>query len=91
MSATVPDSAADGSMAAASMPRSRWPRIALGIGSSVLEIRGATLFLRTSGVEVYLCTAEAWDWWVLREPGSFEAAAGKLRFSAARATAAHDP
>ena len=49
------------------------------------------MFLRLAGVEVYVCTAEVSDWWTLREPGCFEAAMGRLRVSAARATGSHEP
>lgn len=92
MSATVPDTAAD-SPAAASAPAGRrpWPRLALCVGGAVFEVRGATLFVRCAGFEIYVCAAEVSDWWTLREPGGFEAAAGRLRFSAARATTAHEP
>jgi hypothetical protein len=91
MSATVPDTTADGSVASALVPRRPRPCIVFSLGGAVLEIRGPTLFLRLAGVEVYLCAAEVSDWWTLREPGCFEAAAGKLRLSASRATASHDP
>ena len=91
MSATVPDTTADGPAVSASAPRRPWPRVALGFGGAVLEIRGLTLFLRLAGAEIYVCTAEQSDWWTLREPGCFEAAAGKLRLSLAKATATHDP
>ena len=90
MSATVPDTTADGHAVSASAPRRPWPRVALSLGGAVLEIRGLTLFLRLVGTEVYVCAAEQSDWWTLREPGCFEAAAGRLRLSAARATATHD-
>jgi len=87
MSATVPDTAADAPAESASVPRRRpWPRLAVSLGNSVLEVRGPSLFLRLAGVEVYVCTAEVSDWWTLREPGCFEAAAGRLRVSAAKAT-----
>ena len=91
MSATVPDTTAGGSVVSASAPRRPWPRLALNVGGAALELRGLTLFLRLAGAEIYVCTAELSDWWTLREPGSFEAAAGRLRLSAARATATHDP
>ena len=90
MSATVPDIAADAPADSASAPRRPWPRVALRIGGSVLELRGPTLFLRLAGVEVYVCAAEVSDWWTLREPGCFEAAMGRLRISAAKATEAHE-
>lgn len=91
MSATVPDTTADGPVVRASARRRPWPCLALSLGGAALEVRGMTLFLRLAGAEIYLCTAELSDWWTLREPGCFEAAAGRLRLSAARATAAHDP
>jgi len=91
MSATVPDTAVESAAAGASAPRRPWPRLALSLGGSVLEIRGPTLFLRVAGAEVYVCTAEVSDWWTLREPGCFEAAAGRVRFSASRATSTHEP
>ena len=91
MSVTVPDIAADGPVVSASAPRRPWPRIALSFGGNVFEIRGLTLFLRVAGAEIYVCTAELSDWWTLREPGSFEAAAGRLRFSASTATTTHEP
>ncbi len=91
MSVTVPDTAADASAEGASPVRRPWPRIALSLGGSVFEWRGATLFLRLAGVEVYVCTAEVSDWWTLREPGCFEAAAGRVRLSAAKATEPHEP
>lgn len=90
MSATLPHPAADRTtLDAGSMPRRPWPRLALTFGDSVLEIRGATVFLRVAGFEAYACTAEVADWWTFREPGSFEAAAGRLRFSGSKASAAH--
>lgn len=91
MSATVPETAADSLAANASSCRRPWPRVTINLGGSVFELRGLALFLRVAGVEVYVCTAERSDWWTLREPDSFEAAAGRLRFSASKATAAHDP
>ncbi len=91
MSATVPDTAADAPAESASVPRRPWPRLAVSLGGSVLELRGPRLFLRFAGVEVYVCTAEVSDWWTLREPECFEAAAGRLRVSAARATATLEP
>lgn len=91
MSATVPDTAADASAESASAPRRPWPRLAVSLGGGVLELRGPTFFLRVAGVEVYVCTAEVSDWWTLREPGCFEAAAGRLRVSAAKATETHEP
>ena len=91
MSATVPETAADTEAASLSLAARRpWPRLALRFGGSVLEVRGATMFLRFAGTEVYVCTAEVSDWWTLRELGCFEAAAGRLRFSMARATGTHD-
>ena len=65
--------------------------LAAWLGGSMFEWRGLTLFLRLAGAEVYVCTAEVSDWWTLREEGSFEAAAGRLRLSASRATATHEP
>lgn len=91
MSATVPDTAADVTAERAPTVRRPWPCVALSLGGSVLELRGPTLFLRLAGVEIYVCTAEVSDWWTLREPGCFEAAAGRLRVSASRATGAHEP
>jgi len=91
MSVTVPDTAADAAAESASAVRRPWPRVTLSLGASVFELRGPSLFLRFAGVEVYVCTAEVSDWWTLREPGCFEAAAGRLRVSAARATETHDP
>lgn len=93
MSVTVPDTAANSpaESASAAAVRRPWPRVNLGLGGSVFEWRGPTLFLRCAGVEIYVCTAEVSDWWTLREPGCFEAAAGRLRVSASRATAAHEP
>ena len=91
MSATVPDAAANASAESASAVRRLWPRVALSLGGSVFELRGPTLFLRLAGVEVYVCTAEVSDWWTLREPGCFEAAMGRLRVSAAKATETHEP
>ena len=90
MSATVPDTAADAPAASAPSPRRPWPRVALSLGGNVLELRGSALFLRFAGVEIYVCTAEVSDWWTLREPGCFELAVGRIRFSAARAAEAHD-
>jgi hypothetical protein len=91
MSATVPDTAAHSPAASSPAMRRPWPRVALSLGGSVLEIRGPTLFLRFAGAEIYVCTAEVSDWWTLREPGCFEAAAGRVRLSASRATPAHEP
>ena len=92
MSATVPDTAADSHAESASAAGGRpWPRITLGFGGSVFEWRGPSLFVRCAGVEIYVCAAEVSDWWTLREEGSFEAAAGRLRLSASRATATHEP
>ena len=92
MSATVPDTAADATAEdSVSAPRRPWPRFALRLGGAALEVRGPTLFLRLAGLEAYLCTAEISDWWTLREPGCLEAAAGRLRFSVAKATTAHEP
>ena len=92
MSATVPDTAVDtAAESAPSSVRRPWPRIALSLGGSVFEWRGPTLFLRLAGVEVYVHTAEVSDWWTLREPGCFEAAMGRLRVSASRATETHEP
>ncbi len=91
MSATVPDTAASAPAESAAAPRRPWPRVALSLGGSVLELRGPTLFLRLAGMEVYVCTAEVSDWWTLREPGCFEVAAGRLRVSAARATETREP
>jgi hypothetical protein len=89
MSATLPHSAADRTaLDAEALPRRPWPRLALNFGDSVVEIRGATVFLRIAGFEAYACTAEVSDWWTFREPGSFEAAAGRLRFSASKASSA---
>ena len=92
MSATFPDSATDAPAdSAPSAARRPWPRVMLSLGGGVFEVRGPTLFLRLAGVEVYVCTAEVTDWWTLREPGCFEAAMGRLRLSAAKATATHEP
>ncbi len=91
MSATVPDTAADALAESASAPRRPWPRFALSLGGNVLEVRGPTLFLRLAGTEVYVYVAEVSDWWGLREPGCFEAAMGRLRVSASRATGPHEP
>ena len=92
MSATVPETAADAQVEPPPFAMRRpWPRLALRVGGGVFEVRGATVFLRLAGVEVYVCTAEVSDWWTLRELGCFEAAAGRLRFSVARATGAHEP
>jgi hypothetical protein len=90
MSATVPETVADASAGGTPAVRRPWPRFALNLGGSVFEWRGTTLFLRAAGVEIYVCTAEVSDWWTLREPGSFEAAAGRVRVSAAKATDIHD-
>ena len=91
MSATVPDLAEDRLEANAAACRRPWPRLAITLGGSVFELRGATLFVRAFRTEIYVCTAERADWWTLREPDCFEAAAGRLRFSASKATAAHEP
>ena len=91
MSVTVPDIAADAAAESTSAVRRPWPRVALSLGSSVFELRGTALFLRFAGMEVYVCAAEVSDWWTLREPGCFEAAAGRLRVSAARASGRHEP
>jgi len=91
MSVTVPDTVADTSADGASAVRRPWPRFTLSLGGNVLELRGPTLFLRFGGIEVYVHTAEVSDWWTLREPGCFEAAMGRLRISASKATAAHEP
>ena len=91
MSVTIPGTAADASAESASEVRRPWPRVAFNLGGSVFELRGATLFLRLAGMEVYVCTAEVSDWWTLREPGCFEAAMGRFRVSAARATGSHEP
>ncbi len=92
MSATVPDTAVDTpAEESASSARRPWPRIALNLGGGVFEWRGPTLFLRIAGAEIYICTAEVSDWWTLREPGCFEAAIGRLRVSASKATGAHEP
>jgi len=92
MSATVRNSAVGTPVdSTPSVARRPWPRFALHLGGCVLEVRGPTLFLRLAGLEIYVCTAEISDWWTLREPGCFEAALGRLRFSAAKATAAHEP
>jgi hypothetical protein len=53
MSVTIPGTAADASAESASAVRRPWPRVALNPGGSVFEFRGATLFLRLAGVEVY--------------------------------------
>ncbi len=91
MSVTIPGTAADASAESASAVRRPWPRVAFNLGGSVFELRGATLFLRLAGMEVYVCTAEVSDWWTLQEPGCFEVAMGRLRVSAARATGSHEP
>lgn len=92
MSATVPETAADAPAEdSPSALRRPWPRFALRMGGSVLEVRGPTLFLRFAGFEAYLCTAEVSDWWTSREPGCFEAALGRFRLSAAKATTDHEP
>lgn len=91
MSATVPETAADSPADSVVAVRRPWPRVTLGLGGGVFEWRGPTLFLRCAGVEVYVCTAEVSDWWTLREPECFEAAMGRLRVSASKATAAHEP
>ena len=91
MSVTVPDTAADTSADSASAVRRPWPRLALSFGGNVLELRGPSLFLRLAGIEVYVHSAEVSDWWTLREPGCFEAAMGRLRVSASKATAVHEP
>ena len=84
---TPPDASAESASAA----RRPWPRVATSLGGAVFEWRGPTLFLRLAGVEIYVCTAEVSDWWTLREPGCFEAAMGRMRVSAARATETHEP
>jgi hypothetical protein len=91
MSASVHNTAANAPAESALMVRRPWPRITVRLGGSVFEWRGLTLFLRLAGAEVYVCTAEVSDWWTLQEPGCFEAALGRLRFSAARATETHEP
>ncbi|CAA9254482.1 MAG: hypothetical protein AVDCRST_MAG08-2281 [uncultured Acetobacteraceae bacterium] len=91
MSVTVPDTAADTSAESASVTRRPWPRLAFSLGGNVFELRGPTLFLRLARMEVYVHTAEVSDWWTLREPGCFEAAMGRIRVSASKATAAHEP
>lgn len=91
MSATVPDTAVEGTTAGASAPRRPWPRVSLSFGGAVFELRGTRLFLRFARMEIYLCTTEVSDWWTLREPGCFEVAMGRLRLSAAKATTAHEP
>ena len=91
MSATLPDTATDGAADREPALRRPWPRITLGLGGNVFEWRGSTLFLRFAGAEVYVCTAEVSDWWTSREPECFEAALGRLRISASKATAAHEP
>lgn len=92
MSATLPHAAVDTTAESAwAPPRRPWPRVALTLGGSVLELRGPTLFLRLAGFEVYVCTFEVSDWWTLREPGCFEAALGRVRLSAAKATQTHEP
>lgn len=91
MSVTVPDPVLDSAVERASAVRRLWPCFALNFGDNVLEMRGPTVFLRLAGVESYLCTAETADWWTLREPGCFEAAAGRLRLSVSRASTTHDP
>jgi hypothetical protein len=91
MSVTVPDTAADTSVDRASTVRRPWPRLALSIGGNVFDLRGLTLFLRLARVEVYIYTAEVSDWWTLREAGCFEAAMGRVRVSASKTTAAHEP
>ena len=93
MSATVPDTAAEtqADYARSALSPRPWPRLALNVGGFVLELRGPSLFLRLAGFEAYLHTAEVSDWWTLREQGGFEAAAWRLRFSAARAIGVHEP
>lgn len=91
MSASVQDTAEDSPAAGEPTVRRPWPRLALSLGGNVFELRGLTLFLRCGGFEVYVCTAEVSDWWTLREEGCMEAAAWRLRVSASKATAAHEP
>ena len=91
MSVTVPDPVLDSAVERASAVRRPWPRFAFTFGNNVLEVRGPTVFLRLAGAETYVCTAETADWWTLREPGSFEAAAGRLRLSMSKASTTHDP
>lgn len=91
MSVSVPNPAVDSTAEHASTARRPWPRLAFAFGDQILEVRGPTLFVRLARMEIYVCTAEVSDWWTLREPGSFEAAAGKLRFSASRATPEQEP
>ncbi len=91
MSATVPETVADAPAKGASATHRPWPCIAFGFGGSVFELRGPALFLRLAGVEIYICTAEVSDWWTLRERGSFEAAVGRVRVSASRASETHEP
>lgn len=46
-----------------------------------IEADTAGLFLRAGRLETYLRTATVPDWWTLREPGSWEAAAGRVRLT----------
>lgn len=91
MSATVPGTVA-GTPPEENAPAARcpWPRVTLRLGGSVFELRGLTVFVRFVGAEIYICTAEVSDWWTLREPGCLEAAMGRVRVSASKATATHD-
>ena len=91
MSVTVPDTAVDASAESDPAVRRPWPRITLSVGGSVFEWRGSALFLRFAGAEVYVCAAEISDWWTLREHGCFEAALGRVRIRASKATAVHEP
>jgi hypothetical protein len=56
-------------------------RVALGGGPIFLEIDRLGLSLRLGQVELYARTERASEWWTLREPGSWEVAAGRFRLT----------
>jgi hypothetical protein len=56
-------------------------RAAVGGGPIFLEVDRLGLSLRLGRVELYARTERTSEWWTLREPGSVEWAAGRVRLT----------